>query len=267
MPTSVKIKRADKSSNTPLSLTLRKGLSILNLFDSDHPEWTFTEIWNHAGLSRPTAFRLVRTLEEARYLFYDSEKGTYHLGANILKATYLMLSASEVARIARPYMNELAAATTETVHLAVEADGEPLIIARVLTSRPFKPDNPVGMSMPGLANVHSRILLAHRSEREQREALAARLEKSTEYTVTDPELLFAELAKIHREGVACSLQEWYLGMCAVGAPVFDAGGAVRASLAVVAPSERFDPKGQAEYAAAVKMAAGKMSRALGYRRS
>jgi DNA-binding IclR family transcriptional regulator len=54
-------------------------------------------------------------------------------------------------------------------------------------------------------------------------------------------------------------------MCAVGAPVFDAGGQVRASLAVVAPVERFGPTEQTTYAAAVKNTAAEISAELGYR--
>ena len=252
----------DKSS-TPPSLTLKKGLSILSLFDADHREWTFRDIWRRAKLSRPTAFRLVKTLEEAKYLSFDPDKGTYHLGVSILKGAYLMLSPSELARIAHPYMQRLAELTTETVVLTVRADHEAVVANRVLTPRPFKPDNPVGLSMPGLSNVHNRVFLAYQREDVQRKTLAVPVEKRTPYTQTDPNFLAAELAKIRREGVAHGSQEWNVGMCAVAAPVFDGGGEVRASLAVVAPIERFGPAEQAEYGAALKKAAADVSRALG----
>ncbi|MFH0916163.1 MAG: IclR family transcriptional regulator [bacterium] len=262
-----KTKATEEVTNGSMSLTLKKGLSILSLFDSDNPTWTFGEIWREAGLSRPTAFRLVKTLEEAKYLWYDSDKGTYHLGVSILKGTYLMLSPAELARIAHPYMERLAETTTETVILATHADDVTIIADRVLTPRPFKPDNPVGLSMPGLANVHSRIFLAFQPEKTQEEALSRPQEKRTPHTTTGPEALAAELARIRRQGVAFGLQEWNLGMCAVGAPVFDAAGQVRASLAVVAPVERFGAKKQAEYSAALQKTAAEISQALGYRKS
>ena len=254
----------ETGSTTPSALTLKKGLSILGLFDSDHPEWTFTDIWKSAGLSRPTAFRLVKTLEEAKFLSFDASKGTYHLGVSILKGSYLMLSPSELARIARPYMDRLTEITTETSLLTVEADHVAIIAARVLTPRPFKPDNPVGLPMPGFANVHARIFLAYRPESEWAAALATPIEPRTPYTKTDRESLLAELAKIRSEGVAFGMQEWNLGMCAVAAPVFDAGKQVRASLAVVAPDERFGPAQMESYAAEVIGAARLVSAALGY---
>ncbi len=246
------------------ALTLKKGLAILSLFDSDNPEWTFSEMWRRAGLSRPTAFRMVKTLEEAKYLSFDASKGTYHLGVSMLKGSYLMLSPSELARTAHPYMCQLTQTTTETSILAVESDHVAIIAARVLTPRPFKPDNPVGLAMPGLANVHTRIFLAYRPESEQRGALAFPQEKRTPYTRTDPADLAAELRKIRRDGVAFGLQEWNLGMCAAGAPVFDARGQVRASLAVVAPSERFGANERESHAASVVQAARQISADLGY---
>jgi IclR family KDG regulon transcriptional repressor len=264
MPAS-KRRPADASAGASLSLTLKKGLVILSLFDSDHPEWAFGDIWRRAGLSRPTAFRLVKTLEESKYLSYDPRKGTYHLGMSILKGTYLMLSPSELARIARPHMLELEKTTIETVILAVFTDGVPVIAERVLTSRPFKPDNPVGLSMPGLANVHARIFLAYAPETDQRAAIAGPIEKRTDFTTTDRQKLGSQLAEIRREGIAFGAQEWNVGMCAVGAPVFDAGGQVRASLAVVAPVERFGPTEQTSYAAAVKKTAAEISAELGHR--
>ena len=253
-----------ESLGSPLALTLKKGLSILSLFDSDHREWTFAEIWRKAGLSRPTAFRLVKTLEEAKYLSFDADKGTYHLGVSILKGTYLMLSPAELARVAHPFMERLAASTTETVVLAVWVDHEAVVADRVLTPRPFKPDNPVGLAMPGLANIHTRIFLAFGPERERMMAIGRLVEKRTPYTTTDPEALAATLERIRHEGVAFGLQEWNLGMCAVGAPVFAAGGQVRASLAVVAPVERFGEAEQLAYAAAVRDTAAEISASLGY---
>ncbi len=60
------------------------------------------------------------------------------------------------------------------------------------------------------------------------------------------------------------MQEWNLGMCAVAAPVFDAGGQVRASLAIVAPDERFGPAERESHATAVIENARLLSSALGY---
>jgi IclR family transcriptional regulator, KDG regulon repressor len=255
---------AEGSQGTALALTLQKGLLILSMFDSEHPEWSFTDIWKKTRIPRTTALRLVRTLVMADYLSFDEGQGTYHLGVSMLRGSYI-LAPDEVARVAHPYMEELRSITNETVSLAVTIDHEAVLISTVLTSRPFKPDSPIRVPMPGLANIHTRVLLAHGPESEWAEALALPQTKRTPYTETDPAALREQLAKIRSEGQVIGLQEWSIGVCAVAVPVFDANGEVRASLAVIAPVERFEPADREHYVRAVRKTASQISERLGYR--
>jgi IclR family KDG regulon transcriptional repressor len=247
------------------SRTLEKGLLVLNLFDVEHPEWTLKAMREQAGLPKATGFRLVKTLENLGYLAYDPKSGAYHLGSSMLRAAYLTLTHSELARLADPYLRRLTALTTETVSLTVQTDQGAMIVRTEYTSRPFKPHNPPGMFLTTLANVHTRIFVAFGPENMWPDAIAVSREPRTNYTMTDPERLFEELVRVRREGLAFGLQEYILGMCAIGAPVFDSSGEVRACVAVVAPSERFGPREILEYAAAVKEAAAGLSHELGFR--
>jgi len=95
--------------------------------------------------------------------------------------------------------------------------------------------------------------------------LAKPQEQLTEHTIVDPRALADELARVRREGVAYDLQEYSIGICAVGAPIRDLTGEVRASIAVVAPVERFGPNEMRRYAEAVRQAASALSQELGYR--
>ena len=256
--------RGTKVVATSPSRTLEKGLQVLSLFDVEHPEWTLKEIRERAGLPKATSFRLVKTLENQKYLAYDPQKGAYHLGSNMLRAAYLTLSHSELVRISGPFVQHLAETTTETVDLSVWTDQGAMIVHTVYTSRPFRPNNPPGMVMKGLANVHSKLYVGLGPESAWPQAIAESSVPRTQYTITEPEKLMNELVKVRREGVAFGLQEHNLGMCAVGAPVFGANSEIRAALAVVVPSERFGPSEMRDYAAAVSLAARELSRELGY---
>jgi len=247
------------------SRTLEKGLQVLSLFDVTHPEWTLREIRERAGLPKATGFRLVKTLENLKYLAYDPKSGAYHLGSAMLKAAYLTLSHSGLVRVAEPYVQALAEATTETVDLSVWTDQGAMIVHTVYTPRPFRPHNPPGMVMSGLTNVHSKIFVAFGPESGWARAIADNIASRTKYSITDPDRLVEELAKVRREGVAFGLEEHNLGMCAVGAPVFDSTGEVRAGLALVAPTERFGEAERLRRAEAVAEVAASLSRELGYK--
>jgi DNA-binding IclR family transcriptional regulator len=255
--------RAARDNCSSPSRTLEKGLQVLRLFDVTHPELTLKDIREKAGLPKATGFRLVKTLENLKYLAYDPKSGTYHLGSAMMKAAYLTLSNSALVRLAERYVEALAETTTETADLSVWTDQGSMIVHTVYTPRPFRPYNPPGTVMTGLTNVHSKIFVAFGPEDLWAKAVAENVAR-TPRSITDHEQLVEELKRVRREGVAYGLEEHNLGMCAVGAPVFDSTGEVRAGLAVVAPVERFGPAERARYAKAVIEAAAGLSRDLGY---
>jgi DNA-binding IclR family transcriptional regulator len=246
------------------SLTLEKGIRILDCFDVEHPGWNLVDLAARAGIARPTAYRLVKTLVELKYLARDPSTSTYRLGPGLMKATYLMLSHSELARIAHPFMEELAAETTESACLGVWLDNEVLIVDVVLAPRPFKLSVPIGLVMPSFGTAHSKVFLAFGPEHIRRRALAQKLERRTEYTIVDPRELDQVLDQVKREGVAFGLQEWEVGTCAAAAPIFGSSGQIAAALAVVTPNERFGPAEMRTYVGAVRQTAARISERLGY---
>ena len=83
---------------------LAKGLTILGLFDAENREWTLDEIAKKTGLPRMTAYRMIRTMESARYLVRDPVTNRYHLGPALLATMYLSGGYAELASIVRPYL-------------------------------------------------------------------------------------------------------------------------------------------------------------------
>ena len=90
-----------------------------------------------------------------------------------------------------------------------------------------------------------------------------RLARFTARTQTRRASLRASLAEIRRDRVAVTVGERVDGATAVSAPVFDAHGAVVASLTVSGPSFRFTPERIKEYRDLVKGAANRLTRAVG----
>ena len=175
-----------KDAKSRASLTLEKGIRILDCFDVEHPEWSLKDLGVRAGVARPTAYRLVKTLVDLKYLARDPARGTYHLGAGLMKAAYLMSSHTQLTRVAHPFMEELAAETTESAVMAVWMDHEVLVTDVVITPRPFRPFIPPGTIMPGFCTAHAKLFLAFGPEQKRRWALAQPLERRTEHTVLDP---------------------------------------------------------------------------------
>jgi DNA-binding IclR family transcriptional regulator len=254
---------SERQSKTRGSLTLEKGIRILDCFDSEHAEWTLGDICAHTKITKQTAYRLLRTLVEVKYLDQHPSTYVYHAGPGLVKLAYLTLSEDNLSRIARPRLEELAAETTETAVLDVWIGQGAVHADKVLTSRPFKPSILIGSVLPGLASASSKLFVAFGTDDMRRVVLETGFERFTGHTIVDAAEMEEVLEQVRREGTAFSLEEWYEGMCAVAAPIMGPGGQIVATVAVVAPSERFGPAQMRTYSASVRQAASRISASLG----
>lgn len=243
--------------------TLERGLQILSLFDVRRPEWTFGEVCRDTRLSKATAFRFLKKLEALEFLSYDERKRTYRLGPALLAVAYLASSQSEVARVARPHLERLAHETGEAVNIAMGTPRGPMIVDAVFAPNAFQPNLMVGVILHGLATAHSRLFAAYADEKTRLSLLLDPQEARTERTVTDPQKLAEILSQVREGGYSLTQGEWTVGACAVAAPVFEATGRLKATIAVVVPRERFGPENQTRYTAAVRETAARVTQTLG----
>jgi IclR family KDG regulon transcriptional repressor len=242
---------------------LARGLSILGLFDSEHPDWSLNEICTRTGMSKTTAYRMVRTLEATEFISYDARTERYHLGRALIPAAYLAMSYVGFVRVAHPLLENLAEETGETVELAVSAPGGAIVVDQVASRNPFRLNLPIGR-VQNLASTSSfRIHTAYLPAAEQRRLLAKGTPARTPNTMTDPDLLLERMAAEKAEGLAYDLEEQDLGVCAVSAPVLERDGGLRAVLTVVAPAERFGVKDRKKKSEAVRATASKLTGLLG----
>lgn len=243
---------------------LTRGLGILGLFDVDHREWTIDDMAEQTGLVRMTAYRMVRTLESMDFLVRDATTNRYRLGPATLALCYVADDHTDIVDAARPFLESLVRETGESVTLAIEVDGRPVCVDIINTNRPFRRMTAPGRILGDISTVHGKIYAAFKSPEEQEAILSEPLPRRTPHTNTDREILAAELKRVREEEVAFDFEGYYLGICAVGAPVRDQFGLVVASVSVVAPRGRFADAERAQYTRAVKASAEAFSAYLGW---
>ena len=171
------INGAGDLSESPIG-TLERGLLLLELFDADNSEMSLGQLRERAGLPKATIQRLMKTLEARKWVAYESASRKYHLGASVLRISYLAASHSELVRVTHPFLIRLAEETRETASLCVWTDLGPLMLDTVLTPRHFKPSTNVGMIL-GLATADSQVLVAFGPEEVWDQLLANPIERRT----------------------------------------------------------------------------------------
>jgi IclR family pca regulon transcriptional regulator len=244
---------------------LCRGLRVLALFNVDHSEWSLTDLARTTKLHKATTYRMTRTMEAEGFLVVDPHTGNYHLGPALVPLSYLAQSQSEFERMAKPFLEKLAAESGETANLATETEGTFIVIGSVLTSHTFKPALPIGRVLVDLNNAHSKLAVALKPPHERAKFLNRPPVVETKYSLTDRKQIEAELERVAEEGVAYDMEEHGLGVCSVAAPVYGPTGALIASISVVAPKERFGPDERKLAVEHVTRVAREFSEYLGYK--
>jgi len=246
--------------------TLATGMAMLGLFDAEHRHWTLDEMVPHLGVSRMTAYRMARTLQESWHLVYDPALGGYRLGPAMLAGIYLAEGFEQLVGVARPYLQALVDTTGELAAIAVELDGVAVCADLVVSARPFVIEIAVGKVIGDTANAHGKMFAALKPGDDRARIVRRRHPRLTPNTIVEPEALAAELDRIRAEDVAWDMEEHDLGTCAVVAPVRNQTADVIATLGVVVPAGRFGPEARAACAAEVRATAARLSEYYGFAR-
>lgn len=238
---------------------LARGLSILALFDVEHPEWGLNEVCEQTGLSKTTAYRMLRTLESREFLVYEAKTERYHLGKATIPSAYLAMSYVNFVRSIHPFLEELSEATDETVELTVGSADGAVVVDDVSTTHPFRLYRPTGRILNSILNSCFRMHVAFHPEAEQRRILRSVWHHSSSNSPADPEEMIARMAAEKSAGLAFDLEELDRGVCAVSAPVLERDGSLKAVLTVVAPAERFAGKDRKTKTEALKKTARRVT--------
>src|SRR3954470_7163384 len=198
--------------------SLERGLAVIRAFDAEHPELTLSEVARATGLTRAAARRFLLTLVDLGYVHTDGRR--FALSPRVLDLGYAYLSGLGLPDIAEPHLERLAAEVRESSSVSV-LDGDDIVyVARVPTSRIMRVAINVGTRFPAHATSMGRVQLAGLPEAGLDAYLArAELRPLTSRTLTDPDALRAELARIRAQGWALVDQELEEGLRSVAAPI------------------------------------------------
>ena len=192
-------------------------LGILEAFEAAPSSLlTLTQIADAAGLSLPTAHRLVHELTDWGALQRDPS-GRYQVGLRLWEVA--QQGGRHLREAARPHLQDLFSLTQETAHLAVRKGREALYIDRVYGSKRVPRASRVGGRLPLHATAVGKVLLAY-EERWIREAyVAGPLAAPTARTHVNPARLLEELDHVREQAYATTFEEVRGGACSIAVPV------------------------------------------------
>lgn len=223
-----------------------------------------TELAKATGLAPSTAHRLLKTLQQRRYVSHDAERGLWFIGVQSFTVGAVFLRTRNVVAAARPVMRQLMEESGESVSLAVLDGADAVYLAQIECRAMMRALARPGGRAPLHCSGVGKALLAALGEAE-RAPLYARIDfiRYTDHTLTEPAALERALRPVASQGYAIDDEEFALGLRCVAAAIRDEHGEPVAAISCSGPTARVTVDRVAPLGRLVAAAAADIAAALG----
>ncbi|MGZ8614372.1 MAG: IclR family transcriptional regulator [Actinomycetota bacterium] len=237
--------------------TLDRIVGVLNAVEGGAR--SYTDITRATGLSRATAHRLIRALEQHGFLVQAGGAG-YALGPRLLSLASSAMRGLPLRDLAHPSLERLVKVTGESAQLYVRDDDVRICVDAVESDSELRTIVVVGAALPLTRGSAGKVFLAWATEHDRRRLLAT-------LPAEESVRLARMVATTFRRGWADSIGEREPGVASVSAPVFDAAGSLVAAVSVSGPANRIAMLRGRHYSPAVTGAAREIEASLGVART
>lgn len=202
---------------------------------------SLADIGRLTNLPKPTAFRLMKALEEVGFVAYDSEQQSYLFGAKMMELGAKAL-AQNFAVIARPSLMRIADETRDTAFGVLAQNNHMHCLLRITGSYPVRTLSldegdiwPLGVGAVGMA-----LLAAHDDDFVDR-FIESHLAIVSHYSPLTVDVVKERVQATQEQGYAVSEGDLLPGMSAIGMVVrFPDTGKPLGAISVAAVSNRLE---------------------------
>lgn len=222
----------EPEQSNDFSLTLARGIQVLEIFSPDVRDVTTTDVAARLGLSRAAARRFLLTLTRLGYLQQD--KSSFSLTEKIATIGHGQLTRTNNWARVMPDVLELAGRLNESVSISVLEGLDICFVARDYQRRMFSSRLLIGDRLPAHCSAAGKVLLAALEPDHLDQLLNSSppLQQRTPHSLTDTERLKIVLKQVRIQSWASAEDEMEIGTVSIAVPIFDSNNAVVAALAL-----------------------------------
>jgi len=214
------------------------ALQLLLLFRTKR-SLRVSQVADHLDVARSTAHRLLGMMVYRQFAVQDVVTKAYLPGPRLVEIGLALAGALDLRARMRPYLNEIAAVTGETVSMLVLEADSVHFVESIESQRTVRVSARPGQRVPAHATSGGKAMLAALSPAEVLAIYPSEhLVTATDRTLSTRQELLAELARVRETGFATNFEEREAGLGAVGMAVLGADGRPAAAFAVAVPMQR-----------------------------
>ena len=232
---------------TPKDLigSVQRSLTILEYVAENPDGVNIKQVSLKLGLNLSTCYHLINTLVSCGYIVKHPETSFYCLSGKIGYTKNQQVSPSRLAHLLDPYVKSLKEKTSETTYASLWDGNEIFIVSKSESHLSVRVNAlNLGFCEASHASALGKAILAYWDEPKLNKFISTHaLSSYTKNTITDLNLLKADLEVVRKRGYSRDSEELFLDVFCLGVPVFDASGEILASIALALPASRFQQVG------------------------
>jgi DNA-binding IclR family transcriptional regulator len=234
-----------------------KALDVMEHL-ADRPDGaSMSEIGATLGRSLGELYRIVVVLERRGFVTKDPSTDRYHLSLRVFELAHRHPPVARLVRRAQPVLDDLAAETLQSCHLAVAEGARLLILAAAESPLPMHYSVKVGAAFPVMETSSGCVIVAH-ARAERREAVIAALPNAERAEAA------ARCAAVAAAGHEIIESRVVRGVTNLSVPVRNHAGAVIAALTVPYLEQAGARASREDVLSLLQAAADRLSRSLGH---
>ncbi len=231
---------SETQTRTSGILVLHKALDILETIRGSRSGITLADLARVLSIPKPTAYRILATLEGRGYLARNQRSG-YQMTRKFFELQYKESDEQRLTDAALPVMERLVESCRETVNLGILDAGEVVVIGTVESPHAIRMSSKVGNRRYLHATALGKVLLSGLSDQEALRLIRIKkLPRLTPNTMVTQQAVLAEIRNVRKQGYAIDDEENEPGGRCLGAPILGPGERVLAALSISAPLFRME---------------------------
>ncbi len=243
---------------------LDRCFDVLELLAQSQRPMTLAEISKKSQISKSTAYRLLRDLNNRHYVEKD-KNNAYTIGVKLYEIVSTHINGLELQTEAKPILSTLREELELTVHLGILQESDVVYIEKLEMYPATKVYAKVGQRSPAYCSSMGKCLLSCLSGEELEDVLEDLVfQPFTHNTIQSAWELKQHLRMVRRQGWAMDNEEFLEGKRCIGTPVFDYKGDAIASISASGTVAMITDERIPVIVEKLKEAALAISRRMGY---
>jgi len=215
-----------------------KTFDIIEILNK-HNSLSLKDITIKSDLPKPTAYRILNTLQQLNYVDFDQLTQQHSLSTKFLAIANRVINRSNIVDISKPHMIRLREEFGETVNLAKIIDKDMFFLNIVESTHQFRYVDTIGDKAPLHSTAIGKAVIAFLPDDE-----VLKIFKEYTYTQFSKNTIknFSELKQnliiVREVGISIDNEEGHEGVICIGVPIFDSSHLPVAAISISIPKIR-----------------------------